>query len=465
MIPLQPEGYKRDADHIGSSAANPSEQTADSIRTAPAIGSALIFGTADSRLRYDIDLTGAPFNMRPGVDADQSQALTDAVDAWKQAGSERRSIVLPPGKLRWTKTADLTGVNGDYFSKILTGDNRNLTIRGAGRDQTTLVGGEPGFGFMEITGSSALVLEGFSIHAQNSGRAQCQYGILGGRTTGNASSGFIQMNRIGITGRFAKWPIFLMSVENSQIIEPLVWSILGNGIALAMNNTNHGMAPKHLALGTGLGGNGVNKIVSPWMASLNLATADSRLILLEFTQGAMIQNAYFVSSHAKAHIRLGKRATMHLDGSQHEWDPHGSRLPRALDPISVEFAGGTGAYDPTYDIPEYRGTKVSNARLRSIYGENGSKVVGLQLDGSNVLKSSHQGYALNFDTLQDSSITISSAMLDVTGAPARVDTYIRRENGRNIFGPGVPREQVRAPFPSLDAYGDNGNRIEPAARP
>src|SRR5690606_21117760 len=151
-------------------------------------------------------------------------------------------------------------------------------------DQTILVGGEPNFGFMEITGSSALVLEGFSIHAPNSGRAQCQYGILGGRTTGNASSGFIQMRRIGVTGRFTKWPIFLLSVENSQLIEPLVWSILGNGIALAMNNTNHAMSPKYLSLGTGLGGNGANKIVSPWMASLNLATSDSRLMLLEFTQ-------------------------------------------------------------------------------------------------------------------------------------------------------------------------------------
>lgn len=431
-------------------------QTADNARTAPAIGSPLIFGTTDSRVRHDIDLTNAPFNMRPGVDADQSQALTDAVDAWKQAGNERRTIVLPPGKLRWAKTADLTGVNNDYFSKILTGDNRNLTIRGAGRDQTILVGGEPGFGFVEITGSSALVLEGFSIHAPNGGRAQCRYGILGGRTTGNASSGFIQMRRIGVTGRFTKWPIFLMSVENSQLIEPLVWSILGNGIALAMNNTNHVMTPKHMPLGTGLGGNGVNRIVSPWMASLNLAAADSRLMLLEFTQAAMIQNAYFVSSHAKAHIRLGKRATMHLDGSQHEWDAQGSRLPRALDPISVEFAGGTGVIDPTYDIPEYRGTKVSNARLRSIYGENGSKVLGLQLDGSNVLNSSHLGYALNFDTLQDSNIAVSKALLDVTGVPARVDTYIRRENGRNTFGPGVPREQVTAPFPSRDAYTDVG---------
>lgn len=427
-------------------------QGAESVRTSPAIGSALIFGTADSRVRYDIDLTGAPFNMRPGADTDQSQALTDAVDAWKQAGGERRKIVLPSGKLKWSTSADITGVNSGYFGNISGGDNRNLTISGAGRDQTVLVGGEPGFGFMEVTDSSALVLEDFSIYAPNSGGDQCQYGILGGRTTGNTSTGFIQMRRISVVGRFSKWPIFLMSVENSQLIEPVIWSTLGNGIALAMNNTNHGMDPKFLALGTGLGGNGANRILSPWMASLNLATPESRLLLLEFTQDAVIQNAYFVTSHAKAHIRLGKRATMHLDGGQHEYDPFGSGLPGALDPISVEFAGGTGAFDPTYDIPEYRCSKISNSRMRSIYGEDGSKVIGLDLDGSNVLKSFHNGYALNFDTLQDSYIGVSKTLLDAASVPARVDTQIRQGNGGNTFGPGVPRDEVVAPFPSLDAY-------------
>lgn len=424
------------------------------VGTAPAIGSPLIFGTADSRMRYDIDLTGAPFNMRPGADADQSQALTDAVDAWKQAGGERRKIVMPSGKLKWSTTADATGVNSGYFGQVLTGDNRNLTICGAGRDQTILVGGEPGFGFMEITDSCSLVLEDFSIDAPNSGANQCQYGILGGRTTGNGSSGFVQMRRLSVRGRFTKWPIFLMSLENSQIIEPIVWSVLGNGIALAMNNTNHDMDPKFLPLGSGLGGNGANKILSPWMASLNFATPNSRLLLLEFSQDAVIQNAYFVSSHAKAHIRLGKRAAMHLDGSQHEFDPYASTLPGALDPISVEFAGGTGEFGPSYDIPEYRGTKITNGRLRSIYGEDGSKVVGLQLDGSNVLKSFHDGYALNFDTLKDSTITLSKTLLDAAAVPARVDTQIRGENGGNTFGPGVPRDEVVAPFPSLDAYTD-----------
>lgn len=429
-------------------------QGAQSVQTAPAIGSALIFGTTDSRVRYDIDLTGAPFNMRPGVDADQSQALTDAVDAWKQAGGESRTILLPAGDVKFETTADLTGVNSGYFGNILSGDNRNLTIRGAGRDQTRLHGGEPGFGFMEVTDSSALVLEDFSIFAPNSGGSQCQYGILGGRTTGNASTGFIQMRRLSVVGRFTKWPIFLMSVENSQIIEPVIWSILGNGIALAMNNTNHAMTPKYLPLGSGLGGNGANRILSPWMASLNLATPESRLLLLEFTQDAVVQNSYFVTSHAQAHIRLGKRATMHLDGSQHEWDPVGSGLPGALNPISVEFATGTGDFAPTYDIPEYRCTKISNGRLRSIYGEDGSKVIGLDLDGSNVLKSFHDGYAINFDTLQDSNISVSKTLLDAAAVPARVDTQIRTTNGGNTFGPGVPRSEVVAPFPSLDAYID-----------
>lgn len=421
------------------------------IGTAPAIGSALIFGTADSKFRRDIDLTDAPFNMRPDVDADQSQALTDAVDAWKSAGSETRTIVMPPGDIKFETTADVTGVNSGYFGSILGDTNRNLTIRGAGRDQTRIYGGEPDFGFMEVTDSSALVLEDFSIYAPNSGVDQCQYGILGGRTTGNASTGFIRMRRLSVVGRFTKWPVFLMSVENSQLIEPVIWSVLGNGIALAMNNTTHGMTTKYLALGSGLGGNGANHILSPWMASLNLATPDSRLMLLEFTQDAVVQNAYFVSSHAQGHIRLGKRATMHLDGAQHEWDPFGSGLPGALDPISIEFADGDTGIDP-FDIAEYRGSKITNSRLRSIFGEDGTKVVGLDLDGSNVLKSFHDGYALNFDTLQDSIITVSKKLLDVTGNPARVDTQIRSENGGNTFGAGIARSDVIAPFPSLDVY-------------
>jgi hypothetical protein len=424
------------------------------VGTAPAIGSPLVFGTVDSRVRYDIDLTGAPFNMRPGVDEDQSPKLTDAVDAWQAAGGERRRILLPSGKLKWSTSANLTGINSGLFSNLLSGDNRQLTIAGAGRDQTILVGGEPGYGFMEITDSNALVLSGFSIDAPNSGVSQCQYGILGGRTVGNASTGFIIMEQIGLRGRFTKWPIFMMSIENSQIIDPVIWSVLGNGIALAMNNTNHSMTPKYLALGSGLGGNGVNKIISPWMASLTLATADSRLLLAEFTQDLMVQNAYFISSHAKAHIRLAKRAQMHIDGSQFEYDPFGALAPGALNPISIEFASGTGVFDPTYDIPEYRGTEITNSRLRSIYGDDGSKIVGLVVDGSNVLKSFHNGYAMNFDTLQDSSITVSKKLQDASAVPSRVDTKIRLLNGGNTFGPGVPREEVVAPFPSLDAFID-----------
>lgn len=429
-------------------------QSADGIAVAPTMGSSRVFGTADATLRADIDVTAEPFNLRPDTDEDQGPALSAAIAAWKAEGGERRRIVLPAGKIRIDTCVDVTGINAGYFGNILSGENRNLTIAGAGRDQTVLIGGEPGFGFMEVTDSSALVLEDFTIHAPNGGADQCQYGILGGRTTGNASSGFIQMRRISVTGRFTKWPIFLMSVENSQLIEPVIWSVLGNGIALAMNNSNHGMVPKYLPLGSGLGGNGANLILSPWMASLNLATPESRLMLLEFSQDAVVQNAYFVSSHAKAHIRLGKRATMHLDGAQHEYDPFASGLPGALDPISVEFAGGTGEFDPTYDIPEYRCTKISNSRLRSIYGESGSKVVGLDLDSSNVLKSFHDGYALNFDTLKDSCIGVSKTLLDAAAVPARADIRIRKENGGNAYGAGIARNDVVAPFPSLDYFTD-----------
>ena len=461
-IGTTPETYTRyQRTATGSVEAAPLATTADLastdggalVGTAPAIGSALIFGKADSRLRYDIDLTGAPFNMRPGADADQSPALTDAVDAWKQAGGERRKIVLPSGKLKWETSADLTGVNTGYFGDVLSGDNRNLTISGAGREQTILVGGEPDYGFMEVTDSSSLVLQDFSMDAPNSGADQCQYAILGGRTTGNASSGFLHMNRLLARGRFTKPPFFLMSVENSQFEELVVWSVLGEGLALAMNNIGYDMDPKYLALGTGLGGNGANKVLSLWAASLNLALPESRLLRLEFTQGAQIQNAYFVSSHAEAHIRVAKRGQFHLDGSQHEWDPFASGLPGALDPISVEFADGDTGTDP-FDIPEYRGSKITNSRLRSVYGEDGSKVVGLDLDGSNVLKSFHDGYALNFDTLQDSRIDVSKKLDDVTGNPARVDTQIRTENGGNTFGAGIARSDVVAPFPSLDAFID-----------
>jgi hypothetical protein len=420
----------------------------------PVIGSPLIFGTLDAKARENIDLSAGPFNMRPGVDADQSSKLSDAIDAWQASGGERRKIVLPAGKLKWNTTANLCGVNSGLFADLISGDNRQLIIEGAGRDQTILVGGEPGFGFMEITDSCGLVLRGFSIDAPNSGGAQVNYGILGGRTTGDASSGFVSIDRVGLRGRFGRWPIFMLSLEQSEIINPFIWSILGNGIAMAMNNTNHAMTTKHLPFGAGLGGNGVNKIISPWLASLNLATPESRLLLAEFAQDMVVQNAYFVSSHAKAHIRLAKRAQMHLDGAQFELDPFASGLPGSLDPISVEFAGGTGEFSPTFDIPEYRGTKISNSRLRSIYGEDGSKVIGLELDGSSVLKSFHLGYALNFATLQDSYIGVSKKLLDASAVVARVDTQIRTANGGNTFGGGIARSDVVAPFPSLDAFTD-----------
>lgn len=270
----------------------------------------------------------------------------------------------------------------------------------------------------------------------------------------------VAVRRLLARGRFTKPPFFLMSVENSQFEELVVWSVLGEGLALAMNNVGYDMDPKYLALGSGLGGNGANKVLSLWAASLNLALPESRLLRLEFTQGAQIQNAYFVSSHAEAHIRVAKRGQFHLDGSQHEWDPFASGLPGALDPISVEFADGDTGTDP-FDIPEYRGSKITNSRLRSVYGEDGSKVVGLDLDGSNVLKSFHDGYALNFDTLQDSRIDVSKKLDDVTGNPARVDTQIRTENGGNTFGAGIARSDVVAPYPSLDAYTDveTGNSV------
>src|SRR5690606_35527988 len=77
-------------------------QSADGLSVAPAIGSEIIFGSADARLRADIDLTASPFNLRPaghsGSDEDQSAALTDAVDLWTQNRSEPRKIISPAGK-------------------------------------------------------------------------------------------------------------------------------------------------------------------------------------------------------------------------------------------------------------------------------------------------------------------------------------------------------------------------------
>lgn len=418
----------------------------------PGIGSSLIFGTLDAKMRRDIDLSDGPFNMRPGADADQGVKLSELADAWKQAGGERRKATMPAGKLKVSETGDLTGISSGFFGQMETGDNRGLIIEGAGRDQTVLVGGEPEFGFMEVTDSCNLILRGFSIDAPNSGGAQASYGIIGGRTTGNGSSGLVTLDRIGVRGRFTKWAIFFLSNENTELLNPVVWTTLGNNIGLGMNNTNHNIVPKHLPFGTGLGGNGVNKVVSPWLASLTQAGPDSCLLMAEFTQNLIVENFYGISSHSKSHIRLGKRAKMKLDGAHFEYDPSGATVAGSQDPISIEFMGGTGVFDPTYDIGEYRGSSLSNMDGRSVYAHPGSQIVGLIIDESCTLKSFHQGYAMNFATLEDSRIMVSNKLLDPSAVASRTDIKIRTANGGNTYGPGIKREMVVAPIPSLDTF-------------
>src|SRR5690606_42051593 len=85
-------------------AAGMAAQAGSKATAAPAIGSSVIFGTAESRLRHDIDLTAPPFNMRPGVDANQFQAWPSALPPWNRRERGRRSTGFPPARWSGAKT-------------------------------------------------------------------------------------------------------------------------------------------------------------------------------------------------------------------------------------------------------------------------------------------------------------------------------------------------------------------------
>lgn len=221
---------------------------------------------------------------------DDSGAIQDAIDAAKVKGG---IVYMPPGDYKINTTLNLSGIHPDFDVQL---NPPTISLIGAGRHATYLRGGESGYGFIELIGSNRILLEGFTIR----GDIPLQYGILGGRTTGDASSGEHVFRDITIWGNFDLAGIFMLSAEITGYEGVTVYTQRGPALVLARDMRGWIGTAKYAPISTTFsitGGNGVISLHRCMLLTIGLASTDHPLVL-EYVQTFTADGLYTVSSGA-----------------------------------------------------------------------------------------------------------------------------------------------------------------------
>lgn len=302
-------------------------------------------------IAYGADPTGTT-DSGPAI----NDAITDAVVAGgivdMPAGTYKISTVINLSNIHpaWTPYADYA-----------------VTLRGAGHQATILTGGETSYGFIELVGSNRLRLEGFSIVGSSSG----QYGILGGRTTGDSSAGGHVFRDVYVYGSFTLAGVWMMSSESCRYEDMIVYTTAGPGFVLSRDKRGYTATAKHTALSTTThidGGNGVNTVNRCLFVTIRVpgsgGSNDSPLVL-EYVQTFKGDGLYLLSSGAPL-IRVDKGCHhASFNGLHQEWN---TSIPGATEPYGVYVKDTTTSTEPKVNRLSF-----DNSSLYPFYGEDNQR--------------------------------------------------------------------------------------------
>lgn len=369
---------------------------------------------------------------------DDSEAIQAAVNVLF-ASPKGGTLYFPAGDYLINTTINLNDFNATALNNLPVLYTKGFRIAGDGSGATRFVGGEPGYGFFELIGANLLQFEGFSVVSTRSTNLP-QFGMVGGRKTGDGSSGLHSFTDVYIMGRFSKCAMFMLSSEVNTFSSCIFYPQIGHGCIMAMNNLPWGVTPKYGAFGSGLGGNGANKFYGCQFLSATLASASDVLLALEYAQAFQLNGCYWASSNNLTHVFLRKSASGIVNDCFFE--RYGS-----FDPYSIYFAPD----DPSdvNDYIDYRDITVTNCRLLRIFSESPIRITNMTLENS-VFRGNAAGtvYHIDLAKVYDSRFDVSNRLPNVT-LVTDVKMRIREENQNNYYS-GFNSSSLEAPFLSLD---------------
>lgn len=309
---------------------------------------------------FDTDPTGV---------ADSTAAIQAALDLVK---SVEGTLIFPPGRYRLTSS-----LNG-------TTAGTGFTIVGSGRDNTEIIGNDPGYPLLDFTGANKVTLRDFTVWGNVPGTNVSLCGILWGRPASNASSGEHLMERVKVWGNFQKWGVLANSAELCVYKECEFYT--GYNLAppdnamtafcLSGGSGTRGLTSRYNTPGDGSGGNSCQSFydckffnytptsVSGYATTYNL--------ILDGVMSCVMVNPYYYSRYNSTHVRLENQSTTAWDsldiiGARHEY----------LTPLS----GGTEPASYSAAASEkFKSIRINGGTLTYFYGEGGSWITGLKIN-------------------------------------------------------------------------------------
>jgi len=310
-------------------------------------------------------------------------------------------------------TLDLHNFNSDTSQPLV--DN-SITIKGMGKRQTFIIGGEASYGFIDAVGANYVNIEGLSL----SSTTTTQFGILLGRTTGDGNAGNHRIKDVGIYGSYTLAGIFAMSSELCTYDDLHVYTSGGKGIVLARDLTGWTVTPKYgtLSATTPLQvGNTGNRITNTNIWS-NSSTDGNYLLVLEAAHRFYSHNLYVWSSAQSNQIHFDK------GGYGYTFDALIAEKSGA-EPWTFDFV----FYLASQTYPQYRDISIRGGDTYGIYTD--SNIGGIEnLQVSGTIKGA-KSPIVDIYSLYDSAI-IAKPLYGTTPA-----YRIRKVSLRNSFGPGI----------------------------
>jgi hypothetical protein len=368
---------------------------------------------------------------------DDSTAIQIAINVAFLNGD---TLYVPAGDYVIGTTINMNGFNSGIGANLPSLYSKRMKIIGDGSGSTRFIGGEISYGFFELIDSNYMYFKGFSVVSTRTSSLP-QYGFMGGRTTGNNSSGNHIFRDVFVLGRFTKAGAFFLSSEVNNFSDCLMFPLTGHGCVMAMNNSDWALTPKYGTFGSGLGGNGANQFDNCLFLSASTSSATDVLLALEYAQNFRLTSCYFVSSHMNAQIFLRKSASGTMENIF-------SETQGSFDPYTVYFAPDDSG-DAT-DYIDYRDITVISSRMLRIYGSDNVRVSNMQVMSTVFRGNIDTTYHIDIGKLYDSRIEISNLLGNVT---LNTNQKIRiRQEGYNNEISGTGLANIEAPYPSLNAF-------------
>jgi hypothetical protein len=365
-----------------------------------------------------------------------------ALTAAKVAGG---TVYMDAGAWTCDAVIDMTLINQNqapYTGSV-------VKLLGAGHQETIVSGGVAGFGFLELTGSARVTVEGISF-VQTTG-SSIQYGILGGRYTDNGSV-LYNLKDVYVSGNYTLAAMITYSAEDSQYADCVFYNNQGPGLVLARDQRGWSVTPKYAAVSTSSplsSGNGQIRLSRVKCFTTRNATngpADYPLVV-EFAQSFVADNIYTISGGAPL-ILIDKRCDqVSFRGLHQEWWTSG--VTGATEPYGTYIKATVTAGENLYFRLTY-----DASTIYPIFAEDNTKVTQLSVRGCG-WRSSTRSWMVDLYEADTVDVPSGNGWTAISTGEQTTPTYRKRAGTSLVVA--LPHSILRAnsglDFPSVTANG------------